>query len=135
MTILNASTKAIVGTITFRQMSGDIDLEIHGKAINFAKPSLFTSTHEFRSLATGKVFKWKKDGIFSGGDLKCIDEREQVCANFESSRWAVKKDGKFEIAPMVQGPFMDEVLVTGIAAMEYQRKQGNKSSAGGGGGA
>ena len=71
--------------------------------------------------------------MFSGGDLKCIDEREQMVANFECNNWAMKKDGKFEIAPMVDGPFFDEVLIRGIAAMEYQRRE-NRSSSGGGGG-
>ena len=134
MTILNAATGAIAGTVTFHQMSSTIDLEIHGRPIAFDKPGVFTSAHEFRSLATGQLFKWKRDGVFSGGDLKCIDQQDQMVANFENSAWSMKKDGKFEIGPMVQGPFMDEVLISGIAAMEYQRRQNNASSSGGGGG-
>ena len=72
--------------------------------------------------------------MFSGGDLKCMDETEQMVANFDCNNWAMKKDGKFEIAPLVNGPLFDEVLITGIAAMEYERRQRNASSGGGGGG-
>ena len=134
MTILNATTGAVVGTVTFHSMSSDIDIEIHGRPITFNKPGAFTSAHQFQSLATGNTFKWKRDGVFSGGDLKCIDTTEQVVATFELSNWAMKKDGKFEIAPMVHGPFFDEIMITGIAAMEHERRQRNSSSAASGGG-
>lgn len=70
--------------------------------------------------------------MFSGGDLKCVDETEQVVANFESNNWAMQKDGKFEIAPLVNGAMFDEVLITGIAAMEYYRRQRRKGAAAGG---
>ena len=55
-----------------------------------------------------------------------------MVANFECNNWAMKKDGKFEIAPMVDGPFFDEIMITGIAAMEYERRQSNAAASGGG---
>lgn len=134
MTILNAITGAVAGTVSFHSFSSNIDIEIHGQAVFFDKPGMFTSARQFQSLANGHSFRWKRDGMFSGGDLKCVDEAEQVVAVFEISNWALKKDGKFEVAPGVDGPFFDEVMITGIAAMEQERRRRNSSAASSGGG-
>ena len=134
MTILNAATGALAGTISFHGFSSSMDLEIHGRPLSLDKPGVFSSGHEFQSQATGGILKWKRDGVFSGGDLICVDQNQQELAVFEISRWALKKNGKFEIAPMIQGLLFDEVLITGIAAMEFAHRQRSSSSAGGGGG-
>ena len=57
-----------------------------------------------------------------------------VRAKFESSGWALKKDGKFEVAPSVSGALMDEVIVCGLAMLELQRRRKKNASAGGAGG-
>lgn len=132
MTILNAATRAVAGTVTFHAMSSSIDIEVCGRTVQFERSGVFSTAHHFQSPATGRLFRWKRDGVFSGGDLKCVDETEQVVANFESNNWAMQKDGKFEIAPLVNGAMFDEVLITGIAAMEYYRRQRRKGAAAGG---
>ena len=76
-------------------------------------------------------FKWKMDGFLHGGDMRCSDQAEHVCAKFESSGWALKKDGKFEVASSVSGALMDEVIVSGLAMLELQRRKKNNASAGG----
>lgn len=134
MKIYNASTNSIIGTVCFHWVSLSIDLEIHGTPVDFKRAGLFSYTHVFRSPSTGRTFSWKRDGFFSGGDLKCIDDKDQRCAGFECSSWAMKKDGKFELAPRVQGPLMDELVITGIAEVEFQKRQQNSSAGGGGGG-
>ena len=42
------------------------------------------------------------------------------------------QDGKFELSPSVAagGPLMDEVVVSGLAMVEYQRRQGGGIDAG-----
>ena len=67
-------------------------------------------------------FKWKSDKIWKGNDLVCLDQQEQVCARFEASSWALHKDGKFEVWPFVDGVLMDEVIVTGLAMVEMQKR-------------
>ena len=62
-------------------------------------------------------------------DMICIDEREQVFAKFRHSGWAVKKEGKFELGPGVDGPLMDEIVTSGIA-VEYRRRQQNQRAGG-----
>ena len=135
ITIQNALTGAVVGTVTFQHMSRSIDLQIHGEEVTFDKPKVFTTSHIFRSVATGRNITWKRDGILSGGDLICINEEDQVYATFEINAWAAHKDGKFELGADIQGPLMDEIMVSGLAAVEFQRRQRQRSCSSGGGGA
>lgn len=72
--------------------------------------------------------KWKRDKIFSGGDMICLDQQQKVCAKFENSTWALKKDGKFEVGPFVSGVLMDEVVVTGLAMLEARRRENNSAA-------
>ena len=74
-------------------------------------------------------FKWKIGGFLHEGDMRCSDQEDRVCAKFESSGWALKKDGKFELAPSISGALMDEVIVSGMAMFELQRRGENDSSA------
>lgn len=129
MKVYAAATNAEVATITFHSFSSDIDLTVHNQPIVLTKSGFFTSAHEFSSLATGGVFKWKNDGVFSGGDMLCLDQREQLIARFESSNWAMKKEGKFELSPGVSGVLMDEIVASGIAMVEQRRRQKKNSAA------
>ena len=67
--------------------------------------------------------------------MRCSDQEDKVCAKFESSGWALKKDGKFELAPSVSGALMDEVIVSGLAMLELQRRRKNNAAAGSAAGA
>ena len=135
---INAATGNQVGTITFHMMSSDMDLTIHNQSMLLKKAGFLSSAHEFNSVATGGSFKWKKDGFFSGGDMLCLDQREQMVARFQHSGWAMKKEGKFELSPGVSGILMDEIVTSGVAMVEYLRRQrassaGAAGAAGGGG--
>ena len=69
-------------------------------------------------------------------DMLCLDQREQLIARFSSSNWAMKKDGKIELSPGVQGVLMDEIVVSGFAMIEHKIRQSRASAgAAGGGGA
>lgn len=112
-------------------MSSEIDMNIQNRPSSLSKSGFLTSAHEFQSLVTGGSFKWKRDGMLSS-DLICLDEGQQAVARFESSGWAMKKEGKFELTPGVNGVLMTEIVTSGIAMVEYRRRQRKKSSAGGG---
>ncbi len=127
--IYEAATDSEIATITFHSISSDIDMTIQNRPILLSKSGFFTSAHGFQSLATGGSFKWKSDGVFSCGDMICLDEREQLVARFKSSGGAMKKEGKFELGEGVNGVLMTEVVVSGIAMYEYMRRQRNCSSA------
>ena len=72
--------------------------------------------------------------MFNGGDMICLDQQNKVCAKFQNSMWALKKDGKFEVGPFVDGVLMDEVVVSGLAMLEARRRRAAASSGGAGGG-
>ena len=74
-------------------------------------------------------FRWKMDGFFNGGNMICLDQQNKVCARFESSKWALRKDGKFDVGPFVSGTLMDEIVVIGLAILEKRRRQKNKKNA------
>ena len=80
--------------------------------------------------------KWKMGGFLHGGDMKCSDLEDNVCAKFESRGRAWKKERKFEVAASVSGAFLDEVIVSGLAMLELQRRtRNNNALADGAGGA
>lgn len=79
-------------------------------------------------------FRWKMDGFFNGGNMICLDQQNKVCARFESSTWALRKDGKFEVGPFVSGILMDEVVIIGLAILEKRRRQNSDAAMAGGAG-
>lgn len=125
VTIVSAATNAVIGSVTFHTISSKVDLTVHNQAISF------NSSHEFRSLATGATLKWKKDGVFSGGDMVCWDERKQQVASYENSNWALKKDGKIGLEAGVDGALVDEIVVSLIAMLELKRREDARSAAAG----
>ena len=125
MSIVSAGTNAVIGTITFHTISNHIDLTIHNQTLSF-------NSHEFRSVATGGgSFEWKKDGVFSGGNLVCLDERGRKVAWYEHSKMAVHKDGKIGLEAGVDGVLVDEIVVTLIAMIELKRRENARSAAAG----
>lgn len=138
MTVRNANNSLVVGTVSFHTFSRRIDLTIHGQSIELAGTSLMTIAHQFKS-PRGNVLKWKSDGVFSGGDMVCIDEtadpRAQLVARFQWRLLSVSKSGRLEVSSAVQGVALDEVVISGLAMFEYQRRRNSSSGGGGAGGA
>ncbi|KAF6238392.1 hypothetical protein HO173_003359 [Letharia columbiana] len=130
--VYKANTGTVVGTATFHSFSRDIEMVIHNNPIALSASSIFTSAHEWTSLATttdGRrmCFKWKSDNLFNGGDMICLDQHDKVCARYENSMWALQKDGKFELVPFVSGVLADEVVVTGLTMLEARRRRSRSS--------
>ena len=80
-------------------------------------------------------FRWNMDGFFNGANMTCLDQQNKVYARFESSMWALRKDGMFEVGPFVSGILMDEVVIIGLAILEKRRRQNNDAAIGAGGSA
>ena len=72
------------------------------------------TTFQFQSQAQGQNVTWV------GRD--CLNRGRGWYARFKESSSSQDKDGTFELAPWVQSLFMDEVVISGIAAMEFRRK-------------
>ncbi len=59
----------------------------------------------------------------------CLDDRKQLVARFEKSAWAMKKKGKFELSGGITGELMTEIVISGIARVEYISRRKSSSSA------
>ena len=110
-------------------MSTVIDLEIHQQTIPLLRLGLFTTAHRFESPASRSLLKWKRDGLLSGADMVCVDRQQVLIARFERSKKARSKTGKFMIAPGVEGRWMDEVVISGLAMMQYHKRQKKRAAA------
>ena len=109
---------------------------IHNYSIALSASGIFTTAHEWTSLAatTGGErmrYKWKMGGFLHNADMTCLDQQDQVCARFESSAWALKKNGKFDIAPSVSGVLLDEIIVVGLVMLELKKRRDNANAAAG----
>ena len=129
ITIQSAATHRLVGTVTFHRMSTVIDLEIHHQTIPLLRLGLFTSAHRFKSPTRRGLFKWKRDGLLDEGNMLCIDGQQLLIARFERSKRARWKDGRFLISPGVDGRWMDEVVVSGLAMVQYHKRQKKRAAA------
>ncbi len=59
--------------------------------------------------------------------MVCLDDEDELLvAIFDANRFAVKKEGRFELGPAVMGVLMDEIVVGGLAMIEYRRKRQDK---------
>lgn len=127
LTVYKANTGIVIGTVTFRRISRTIEIVLHNNAIALTANGILSCAYGWTSLATAAAgtpmhFTWKDVYNLSGGDMKCVDQQGYVCSKYNSSTFALTKDGKFEIEPSVTGILMDEVIVTGLATLEYKRR-------------
>lgn len=129
ITIQSGPTHRAVGTVNFHRMSPVIDLRIHHHTIPLLRLGLFTSAHSFESPTSRSSLKWKRDGLKSEGNMLCVDGQQVLIARFERSKRAKRKDGKFMISPGVEGRLMDEVVVSGLAMVQYHRRQKKRAAA------
>ncbi len=129
ITVQSAATRRVVGTVTFHRTSTVIDLEIHHQNVPLLRLGLFTSAHRFESPTRRGLLKWKRDGLLSEDNMLCIDGQQLLIARFERSKRARWKDGKFMISPGVEGRWMDEVVVSGLAMVQYHKRQKKRAAA------
>ena len=66
--------------------------------------------------------------------MRLVNAEGNWLARFERSSFSLGKRGKLEIAGGVQwGPgLLDEIVISGIAMVEAERRRRNRSSGGGG---
>ena len=60
-------------------------------------------------------------------------EQGEWVARFDNAAWSFKKEGKIEIvdAGFPQG-ILDEIVVSGLAMIEHERRRRSRSNGGGG---
>ncbi|KAL8715389.1 MAG: hypothetical protein Q9220_000722 [cf. Caloplaca sp. 1 TL-2023] len=137
MRITHPSTSAPIGSATFHSWSRAIDLDFHGTLVAMESEGIMTRSYSYMSPAFGERLKWKYEGTW-GSDLVLVNERKEWIARFESSVFAMKKQGKLHVVHGgIGGAALDEVVVGGMAFIEHERRRrrSNNSAAAGGGAA
>jgi hypothetical protein len=120
MTIRSASSDATLGTVAFHSLTNRIDTTVNGSSIPLTSAGVLKNGHKWTSPARGNVeFIWKSK--LRNLDLTCVDERGVPIARFKFPNWSLRKVGTFEMLgpDVAQGAIMEELLVTGMAMVEY----------------
>lgn len=109
-----------VGTATFHNLSRTIDLTFHKRAVFMESTSMLGVTHEFPS-GIGPL-RWKSEGW--GDDLVLMTGDKQWLAKFDARSFSFDKRGILEVVSWdIQGEGLDEIVVSGVAMMEFMRRQ------------
>ena len=126
--IINPGNGLQTGNITFHSvMSSDIDLQLHGKHF-ILESNGFSDGNIFKNSSSGGKFRWKDKGALknSGGELQCKEKKTgDMVARLITQKWGkLKREGRVEIGAAVAGQqaLVEEVIVTGLAMVEYQLK-------------
>lgn len=65
-------------------------------------------------------------------NLCCVTEKGEWVAKFDNSNWSMTKKGKLEIVDRgMPKDVLDEVVVSGLAMIERQRRDNGASGGGG----
>ncbi|OJD17662.1 hypothetical protein AJ78_02253 [Emergomyces pasteurianus Ep9510] len=112
----------VVGTATFHTFSSKIDICLStNHAITMKCPDLFTSSRRFESLTPLGTLEWKREGLVSS-NLKLVDESGRTVARYEK-HWSLlskQSDAITLLVPELDG-FLDIVIITCMATIEYKR--------------
>ena len=114
----------LCGSAKFHTWSRTIDLQIGGdRPIPLQAHGIFTSTRTFESCV-GEL-RWKQD-------MRLLNAREELLATFKRVT-AVSKWGRFEMTSRVADGgqrLVDEIVLSGVALLEQNRREKNASAAG-----
>lgn len=130
ITVEDASTGAAIGTANFHTFKSRIDITVHDTPIEFKSHGMLKSSYGWTSPALGgAAMSWKSNSWAT--EITCLNEHAVAIARFRFSNWSMKKCGTLEIlGPQAAGgPSFDEVLVTGLAAVEVVLAMRNTSIA------
>ena len=62
-------------------------------------------------------------------NLKLVDQQDNLYARFDNAAFSMSKEGKLEIyAPNAQGMLLDEIVTSGLAMIQCERRRRNNNS-------
>ncbi|KAL8929304.1 MAG: hypothetical protein Q9208_001387 [Pyrenodesmia sp. 3 TL-2023] len=119
--IISSSTNELIGSITFHSMSRRIDLNVNGQMISLKSEGLFTRGYSFGSSVG--VLKWEAAATGSA----------YACTTRANRAWLARCDqdvfrsrhgkGTLEIVSWdLPQRLMEELVVSGLAMIEYERR-------------
>ena len=121
--IYSGATNAEIGTIAIHPLIFDINVTIKMHLLKLRKQShLLTTCYTFTSACTNQVYEWKGECMGWSGNMTCSNFQGHIVATYNVTRFAMKKEGRFEIMQGIQGALMDEVVVSASAILLAKRR-------------
>jgi hypothetical protein len=105
-----------IGTVSFHTLSSRIDTTVRSTPLPLTKRGNLKYGYRFTSKILGEM-EWKTGGHKM--DLTCFDAKGVARARFVFANWSMKKCGKFEMLGGGIEEARDELLVTGLAFVQY----------------
>ncbi len=138
--IHRGSSYTLIGTARFSSISRTIDLQFYTSPsssipVAMTAPSLFARSLCFES-SIGPL-KWASKWVFSSDLILIKTQTEECVARFTTPAFSVSKRGRLELAPgfvTASQKLLDEIVVSGIAISEKQRRSRKQASAASGAG-
>ena len=110
-----------VGTIQFHSLSSKIELVLPYETVSMRHDALTGTKHNFTSpTARGDKLSWKEDSTFGHG-VKLVSPDGQLLSRFRRTDKEAGT-GSIEVFIPADGPLLDLILLSGIAAAEYRRR-------------
>lgn len=105
-------------TATFKILSMEVKLSIHGHAVVLRRPNTFSRTYSLESIALpGTTLLWEADGALTG-DFKLLrKDNRQVLSRFRNKVLSTTELGSFEIVGEVTGGLKEEILISGLGVL------------------
>ncbi|RCI13270.1 hypothetical protein L249_1199 [Ophiocordyceps polyrhachis-furcata BCC 54312] len=110
----------VIGSLTFRCWSSDIDAETPLGRIQMTKKSCFSGSHHF--TCDGSTWCWKRGGGFYC-HLQLVDDNGRPVATLERPAWACRKQGTITVLQEVSSSTLDVIVITALAKLEAKRRQ------------
>jgi len=99
-------------TAAFNALSFEVKLAVNGQDL-VLKPRLLG--YSFDSARAGSKMEWKADGIL--GNLKLVNENDEVVAKFRNKLFSNNELGIFDIFGAVEDALVDEIVLSGLAVL------------------
>ncbi|KAJ5705915.1 hypothetical protein N7536_001604 [Penicillium majusculum] len=105
-------------TASFKMLSMDVKLSLHGHEVHLQRLSAFTRTYGFESIALqGSTLHWEADGALTG-DFKLVDQDSgQILSRFRNRLWTVEEVGSFEMVGNLSDTLKEEIAISGLAVL------------------
>lgn len=105
-------------TASFKRLSMEVTLSIHGHRVLLRRPDIFSRTYGFESRSLpGITLQWEADGALTG-DFKIVDTHDRhVICRFHNKVFSVAEVGSFEMIGTLSEELKEEIVISGLAVL------------------
>jgi hypothetical protein len=114
----NTTNQSSLCTASFKKLSMEVTLSIHGHRILLQRSDIFSHTYGFESVSLpGTVLQWEADGALTG-DFKLVNTHDRsVLSRFHNKVFSVVEVGSFEMIGALSLELKEEIVTSGLAVL------------------